>query len=289
MSEWCGEDSPFCGADAAFCGADSAFCGVDSVFCGADGPWISEDCSLAIDIALSNTGTDCDKIYSAHSTTGFNYPVVIYKRSITSSCEGPGTGPWILVGILYGTSDSLLIGGASFSTTEVKGIDSCGADSSSIESYANACADCGGGTTITGLEAIAVCGDTELYSWNGPSDSEDPSKPQWSVTGEVGAGGGIDEDGLLTTGAGCCGTVIVCASYASCTATKEVRMPDGFWDTGQTESVCDNGNTGPLSVCFQGKWRYRSFDAPCGESYSCPDQCGTDSCGNLLREPWVCI
>jgi hypothetical protein len=274
MPEWCGEDSPFCGGDP--------------VFCGEEGPWTPEDCSSTIDIALSNTGTDCDKIYSVHSTTNYNYPVAIYKRLTTSSCGGSVIGSWILVGSVFGIGDSLLLGGASFAVTEVKGIDSCGADSSSILSYANVCADCGGGSAIAGAESIASCGDTELYTWNGPSDSEDLSKPFWSVTGNVGTGGGISTNGLLTTGAGCCGTITICASFASCVVTKEVRMPDGFWEFQSTTASCGAGGTtcweyngGSATrywyFCFPDNWV-----PPCADPNACypGPSCATGACNS---------
>lgn len=120
------------------------------------------------------------------------------------------------------------------------------------------------------------------------------SQVSWSVTGNVGTGGGISGNGLLTTGSNACGSLVVTATDSCCgDFTQEVRITNnGYWFTTDisycylSSTYTNNCYTAPV-----GKIRYLDYyvntyvDGGCGLS-TCA---GGRRINRRDRQEWRCI
>jgi hypothetical protein len=230
--EGCGSDSELLDMVTA---KDNAGC-YDSIFMFGE----VEPNEFNTNITTSiKSGAGCDAVYVAKGDEGSAFPIKDFESR--SYCSDPGE--WLpLEGTLGSPSDELSVS-YSYQTNEYRGYDKCG-DIVEFESPVQDCATCGGGDTVSGADNMA-CEQTETFSFN----NTDGGDVVWSFSGNAGNGASIDEDGNLTTGANCCGTVTVTATNSCCTGSKDITMPDGYWElVSETGLGCTSC---PHTPCFQ--------------------------------------
>lgn len=96
---------------------------------------------------------------------------------------------------------------------------------------------------ISGPEGTVICGNSYQYTAVSSCGGGDTSFV-WSVSGNVGSGGGISQSGLLTLGTGCCGAITIKAvSACGCEGVKTVRAP-GAWFVQTVQYGCPDDPCG---------------------------------------------
>lgn len=217
----CGTGAPFVGGDTPYCGSAPSWCDETIEWCGANTAWGTNFTGGIHTVLL--TGADCEAEYGLVGDISTQYPVTdIEVRTVVL---GGLWGDWESLSptdTIIGPADSVSIGIATFCATQYKGIDDCGTIISTILGPTITCTDCGGGDAISGPDSIASCDATAQYIFNVTVEGT----PIWSVSGNVGSGGGIDQDGLLTIGTGCDGLYTVVVSLGCCGWTKVVTTID---------------------------------------------------------------